>query len=244
MSSRKHQPISIHPTLHGKLEVDWGKEYNGEFNCPHCQTGKITSWGKPTNGTYKFAVRCNTCRKTINLIKRIPDELQLKNSIHQTLNGILKVDWKREYQQEYNCPHCDKEKLTQYYVSRTTKGTTGGLFLLCNCCRKSIFLTCCVPAYIYNYLPEIECPNPLCTDIGHDGQKGWIYKNYQKKSPCTCRFCKIIFNPVSKKTISWVGCLKEDKLLPFSFDEDIWDLRHFYDTPYQRKLSFKEVKPY
>ena len=42
---------------------------------------------------------------------------------------------------------------------------------------------------------------------------------------------------------SWIGSQIENKPLPFSFDENIWDLRHFYDKPYQKILDFQNINP-
>ncbi|PHM05717.1 integrase, partial [Nostoc sp. 'Peltigera malacea cyanobiont' DB3992] len=90
-------------------------------------------------------------------------------SIHPSLYGELEVDWKKEYQGEFICPNCQKSNLksTQY-----KEGSICKLRFICNNCNKLISLTCQVPAYIFNYRPDIECPNPLCTQVGHDGQKG------------------------------------------------------------------------
>ncbi|MDJ0531656.1 MAG: site-specific integrase [Xenococcaceae cyanobacterium MO_207.B15] len=234
----QHSSISIHPTLHGQLEVDWEQEYNGEFNCPHCQTGKITTFYNNKSAICKLTAHCKSCRKTISLSQQLL-RTYLPISNHPTLNGILKVDWNREYQQEYNCPRCNKGKLTKYH--RCT-GSVIKLNLQCNYCNKYTNLTCPVPIYICNYLPNIECPNPLCNEIGNDGQKGWIYKVGSNR--CRCHFCQIKFNPNSREPQSWMSNQIEDKLRPFSFDENTWYLQYFYDNPRNDTLNFQAVNPY
>lgn len=63
----------------------------------------------------------------------------------------------------------------------------------CDSCRIDVCLTDSVHARIYRYRPDIECPNPLCTEIGHDGQKGWIYHIGNGSSDSKCYFCRITF---------------------------------------------------
>ena len=161
-------------------------------------------------------------------------------SFHPTLQGRLEVDWKKEYQNEFFCPHCSQvDKITNFYRK---KEAMCKLRLGCNSCGKSISLTCQVPAYIFHYHPNLECPNPLCTQIGHDGQKGWIFQTKRSQNQHQCRFCGIGFDPNSTYANSWVG-RKIHEPLAFSFDEDIWDLRHFYEKPYSGSINFSEVCP-
>ena len=159
-------------------------------------------------------------------------------SIHKTLQGQLEVNWQDEYKNEYYCPSCEEGKFTTFYYC---KRSTCQLILCCASCKKRTFLTCPVPRYIFNYLPNIECPNPLCTKIGFNGQKGWIFQKENKTNVCQCHFCKIQFYPYSIRHNSWTGIQTENKLLPFSFDDDIWDLRHFYDRPSRKSLNFQEI---
>ncbi len=161
-------------------------------------------------------------------------------SIHQTLHGTLKVDWESQYKNEYNCPDC-KENIKNYRFEKKSKCK---FELNCVNCGKTMSLTNKVPAYIYNYCPQIECPNPICTKIGHDGQKGWIYLHASKRrEQHRCRFCCIIFDNSSTHYAGWIGSQIEEELLPFCFDEDTWDLRHFYQQPKKNKLYFQEINP-
>ncbi|MGB5635513.1 MAG: hypothetical protein WBM86_22415 [Waterburya sp.] len=161
-------------------------------------------------------------------------------SIHQTLHSKLEVNWQQEYNDEYFCPYCKAGKFQSICRSPVS---TCKIVLCCNYCKKRTFLTNQVPAYIYNYLPLIECPNPLCSQLGHDGQKGWIYKFGSKANQCQCRFCKIVFKSNSTYCNSWTGSQIKDELLAFCFDDDKWDLRHFFTNPYQKQLSFQDIYP-
>ncbi|OUL36932.1 integrase [Nostoc sp. T09] len=161
-------------------------------------------------------------------------------SIHPTLYGQLEVDWNKEYQGEFICPNCQKTNLkkTSYKENSICK-----LRFICNTCNKRISLTCLVPAFIYKYRSDIECPNPLCTQLGHDGQKGWIYTIRNIYEQCKCRYCGVGFEPQSTAASSWVNRTTEGQLLPFCFEDDIWYLRHFYDNPFPQSISFQNISP-
>ena len=116
------------------------------------------------------------------------------------------------------------------------------LALKCKSCRQNTNLTCRVPIQIFNYCSHVTCPNLLCTQLGPDGQKGWTYRIEHKISPYKCYFCGICFNPESKDSSSWVGSQQKNERLPFNFEDDIWDLRHFYQKPRVQTLNFKTIK--
>ena len=60
-------------------------------------------------------------------------------SIHKTLNSQLQVNWDLDYHQEYNCPHCKQNKLTQFYYCKQYKCK---LVLYCKICQRHTYLTC------------------------------------------------------------------------------------------------------
>lgn len=117
------------------------------------------------------------------------------------------------------------------------------MVLVCNSCKRNTHLTCKVPVHIYRYRPNIECPNPLCNKLGHDGQKGWIYKLEYSTSDSKCHFCGVTFKFDSTDSSSWVGSQIENQLLAFCFDDDIWDLRHFYDKSPCPTINFQKINP-
>lgn len=167
-------------------------------------------------------------------------------SVHDTLQGKIEVNWDREYFGEYKCPECKKNKNEENKIDgyKQKKNTTCKLALHCKYCKKDICLTNRVSAYIYNYRSEIECPNPLCTGIGHNGQKGWIYRHRNFRHDCKCHFCGITFNPKSTFCSSWMSKQIEETLFPFCFDDNIWDLRHFYNKPFRKTLNFQTIQPF
>ena len=249
MSNRKYPPISQHQTESGILKVNWNREYFGEYNCPHCeqkgQESKLTWSFRSLSSLCQLRLGCNSCQKSVALTCQIPGVGKKHNPIsqHQTESGILKVNWNREYFGEYNCPECKKNKneenkLNKYYRNETS---TCKLVLFCKSCQKEISLTNRVPASIARYRPEIECPNPLCTGIGHNGQKGWIYAKasiYFK-----CLFCGITFNPKSTSSHSWVCSQTKETSSAFCFDDDVWELRHFYQKSKRKILNFQTINP-
>ena len=161
-------------------------------------------------------------------------------SVHQTLQGQLEVDWEREYQNEFLCPQC-KEPRIKFYAHQKTLCR---ISWRCVSCQTTGSLTQKVPAYIFCYRSDLECPNPLCKGIGNDGQKGWIYQIWKKEKLFTCRFCGVRFVPNSSHPSSWHSRQNQEKLSAFKFDEDTWDLRHFYEkTKNRKRLYFHEIKP-
>lgn len=115
-------------------------------------------------------------------------------SIHQTLREELKVDWNNEYNNDFKCPFCNVGNFTAFIYS---KRSTCKIQLVCNNCRtkndkkKQTSLTCLVKAHIFRYRFDKECPNPLCTQRGKHGQKGWIYEIGGNISDASCYFCGI-----------------------------------------------------
>jgi hypothetical protein len=161
-------------------------------------------------------------------------------SLHSSLKGKFTVDWSQEYQGEYSCPECQVGELNFF---KQTKATNQ-LVLRCKSCGKVISLSCPVPIYIARYQPNLSCPNPLCPRIDAQGHRGWIYLYAPtSQSPYKCHCCGIAFNPTAKSNSSWMGSQLEEKLQPFHFEEETWDLRHFYEEPLHRNLRFKELQP-
>ena len=89
-------------------------------------------------------------------------------SVHETLGGLLEVYREKEYNNEFSCPYCNLARLSNAFYRRKN---ICRLALRCDSCRIDVCLTDSVHARIYHYRPDIECPNPLCTVIGHDGQR-------------------------------------------------------------------------
>jgi transcription elongation factor Elf1 len=115
MSQRKHLPISRHQTLNGVLEVDWLQDYKGEFVCPQCNQGRLNKayFSAKSNGV---RLGCNSCGQYTHL-SCTSQRKHLPISRHQTLNGILEVNWLQDYKGEFVCPQCNQGSLTKAYFS-------------------------------------------------------------------------------------------------------------------------------
>ena len=225
MSKRKYMPISVHQTDRGKLRVDWQQEYNNEFNCPHCNHQHLIYYFRDKKSC-NLVLECSSCRKVTYLTCAIPGAGQVHPpiSIHKkNKNEFRKINWYLEYRNEFNCPYCNYKHLL--YRHDKTKGCK--LTLECKSCHKTTALTCKVPVHIYNYRSNIECPNPLCTTLGHNQQKGWIYKIGDKNNICNCYFCKVGFNPNSTDLGSWVNINKLQEPASFYFDNQSWSISYF-----------------
>ena len=161
-------------------------------------------------------------------------------SVHETLSGQLEVNWEKEYNNEFFCPYCNLGRLSNAYYRANNLCR---LVLRCDSCRIDVHLTGSVHARIYRYCPDIECPNPLCNEIGHDGQKGWIYNIDHSVCDSKCYFCGITFKSDAIASQSWIRSSIEDDILPFDFEADTWDLKNFWENPSQRFLYFKDIAP-
>ncbi len=242
MSKSKHLPISFHQTPTDTLQVNWKQEYNDEFICPQCNQGTLDKFQYSRGAACKLRLGCNACDKITYLTCQVRKYPVI--SIHQTLFGQLQVDWKKEYNSEFICFQCNQGRISRF--SHSQQGVHK-LKVGCTSCGKYTTLSCQVSPHIYNYRPDLICPNPLCTQIGHNGQKGWIYETFKEKeknfaSNCRCYFCGINFDPEAQSNGSWMGNQNEDKLLSFCFEDDIWDLRHFLEQPHIKTLNFSPIK--
>lgn len=79
------------------LDVDWKKDYQGEFICPSCNLGRLVTAG---NYGSKKILRCSNCNK------RIYNSVDIRTT--QKNRG---VNWRRDYKGDFTCPDCEGVKL-------------------------------------------------------------------------------------------------------------------------------------
>ena len=238
---KKHPPISTHETLHGELKVNWYLEYKNEFSCPNCNHDKLI-YSFKKDKSCNLVLECSSCNKATHLLCAIRGAGKKHSpiSVHKTLNGELVVNWYLEYKNEFSCPECNHDRL-RYCYDRTK---SAGFVLECPSCNKKTSLAGKVSSHIYNYQSSIECPNPLCTKLGHDGQKGWVYTVGETIDNCCCYFCKVNFDPNSTHHNSWISNQTYSEVLPFDFNDNSWDLIHFLDkVTSKKKIYFSKVLP-
>ena len=117
------------------------------------------------------------------------------------------------------------------------------LVFRCRKCRKNHFLSVPNKAYSFRYRDDLECPNPGCKEVGINGKKGWIFDRNENR--CSCRYCKVQFNPNKNSKDSWQGRILKDQIPAFDFDSDVWHFKQFYNNP-PRKLqiiNFQNINP-
>lgn len=161
-------------------------------------------------------------------------------SVHDTMYGKLEVNWKKDYDGSLKCPECFGN---QFWVIKS-KSNICKVAITCIDCRYKTALTCPIQAHTFSFQPGKPCPNPLCNQVGPDGKtKGWIYLECTKKNSYECYFCKIRFVD-SDLSRSWAGQSKSSPVKPFHFEDDLWDLRNFYNEPQKLKvINFSMIQP-
>lgn len=241
MNQRKYPPISFHTSLNGTLEVNWENEYQGEYQCPRCNTGRLIGLCRREHHSCRLGLKCRSCKKITYLTCELPGvRVQYQPiSTHETHLGTLKVNWETDYYGKYQCPKCHQGQLAKAYYRQEA---TCEVALLCSSCHERTYLSCPVPIHIYRYLSDVACPNPLCTGIGPQGQKGWVHQVFGA-CPCRCHSCGISFNPTSNSTKGWMGIQREIEPLLFNFNEDTWELRYFFDKPNIQYVRFDDIQP-
>ncbi|EAZ88043.1 site-specific integrase [Crocosphaera chwakensis] len=118
MNKRKHPPISVHPTLHGNLEINWEEDYDGSFRCPKCNSDQLWFFQRTKKSRCKLYARCKDCEKDTYLtcptgqhIFRYQPGLSCPNPLCKKVgaNGITK-GWVYIYTEEpetrYKCHYC------------------------------------------------------------------------------------------------------------------------------------------
>ena len=63
MNKRKHPPISVHPTLHGNLEINWKEDYDESFYCPKCSSNHFWFFQRANKSKCNLYLRCKNCEK-------------------------------------------------------------------------------------------------------------------------------------------------------------------------------------
>jgi integrase len=130
------------------MEIDWSKDYQGEFVCPECQTLNMRLAGKQfSNNKRRFI--CNTCRQ------RYSESCQIDiRAITCPTNP--EVTWYTNHRiKGFVCPECQAEDM---YFAQTDKYNK--IRFCCRSCRKhqynSIELTRAnISHYGDNFIPVI-----------------------------------------------------------------------------------------
>ncbi|NEQ50012.1 MAG: site-specific integrase [Leptolyngbya sp. SIO3F4] len=234
---RKEPSITYHPTLNGKLEVNWDRDYHQDFRCVKCNSSDLFfSNYNVRKSTISGRIVCKKCNKQTALscqnTKFSSGSPQL--SFHKTLHGKLTVNWRIEYHGEYPCLKCRSK---QNYLSKNDNFSEK-LSFRCKKCGSFTSLSKRLSPHIYNFLPNVSCPNSGCTKLGPDGKtKGWVYRYKGGVKPrLKCHLCNIQFTENKENNPkSWTY---NDGVKEFKFEEDSWDLRKFQEGTRQLTANF------
>jgi|GEM_PF-5948497 len=91
------------------IKINWAKDYKREFACPHCGKKDIRLRGTRNNKRQFF---CNSCRK--NIVSSI-DIISRKD---KKSKNTIKVDWKQDYKNDFDCPKCSRSGMSLIGVHR------------------------------------------------------------------------------------------------------------------------------
>lgn len=166
-------------------------------------------------------------------------------SIHSTLNDNIEIDWERDYDGSFRCPECSSIK---FRFRGSTKGICK-LTIECTACLKRTHLTCPTHRHIFRYQPGLACPNPLCNQVGPDGKTlGWIYLAELRNPRYKCYYCDTSFTPSEncKNNTGWSSRENIHLVKHFQFEDNLWDLRNFYESykcSWGKFINFSNINP-
>lgn len=161
-------------------------------------------------------------------------------SLHPTLHGYLEIDWENDYDGSFHCPECGSNQLGFY----RREGRICQLNVKCSNCLQDICLTCQTGRHIFHYQSGVICPNPLCNKLAPDEKtKGWVYLSQVKERRYKCYYCGISFTYGKESNQAWSNRQKIKSIQPFRFEDNIWDLRNFYECWQNKTISFFTIEP-
>lgn len=132
------------------MEIDWRKDYNGEFVCPYCQQGQIALWG--FNRHHKKHFHCLRCGKHTQASCQINIQ-----AVNDPINkGVI---WYTNHKiKDFVCPNCQERNI---FFSQIKSGHKK--CFLCRSCKKkwldSLDLKKSVVSYFHEHPPLIESFN-------------------------------------------------------------------------------------
>ena len=169
----------------------------------------------------------------------MPDKLP-QVSVHQSVHGTIEINWEHDYDGSLLCQECGSNR---WLVCRC-EGAKCKVMLRCRTCKQETYLTCRVPQHIFRYQPDVNCPNPLCNERGPDGKtKGWIFMASPERCQLKCHYCDTRFKSSGEFPKSWVKFSNTELVRPFCFEDDLWDLRNFFENPQLKTVSFDSIQP-
>jgi integrase/transposase-like protein len=225
------------------IEVDWKKDYQGEFICPRCNRSQMKHGGF-RNGIKQL--RCEECRH-VTLVAIVLNQrskyLDLDSKLrHET------TDWGKDYQGKFICPNCHNSELSKQRQR-----------FYCKACFKTYPVSCHIDIraiadpinqgvtwYTSHRIKSFVCPKCQAENIY------FVVLDYEKngKKLFECRTCKSITKDSIDLTLTnihrWSS--SHTPVKPFNWSDEKWDLRSInseFSSLYLRHstINFTAINP-
>ncbi|GFE72266.1 site-specific integrase [Chroococcus sp. FPU101] len=221
------------------IEIDWKKDYRGEFICPSCSKPGIGLAGKQREKR-QFICRFG-CGKTLSSI-----DLKKRSCYLETRLKDQKTDWNKDYHGEFCCPNCQCQGIVPQGIYKNKR------IFRCSFCRHVSRESCDINIqavadpinagiiwYTNHLIEDFVCPQCEAHSIY------FCHLNKNNKKSFKCKNCTwILYNDsidLISKNISYHTCLTSP-INSFNYDEDKWDLRAInpkYDLTDLRRAIIK-----
>jgi transposase-like protein len=204
-------------------EVNWQRDYHGEFACPRCSYLPLRLKGN-YGETKKFF--CSQCQNTII------GSVQL-SSRSRYLDSRMKdeyIDWEQDYHNEFICPECDAPGI----YPRGIRKKSGKRHFFCSACKKKQEASCEISIikiedplnlgvnwYTSHRIEGFVCPKCQAEDV-------YLTEIISGKKRFKCKSCKhyqfdsLILNNVNVSHYSENTSLA---IKSFNWKNEQWDLR-------------------
>ena len=145
---------------------------------------------------------------------------------------MIRINWKKEYQKEFNCPKCSNGNL---YLSGST--TNNKRVFKCPTCKKKTSVSCDFKdGYLSSRIEayRLGCPSETC-----NAKQMAVHQLQYGKKYFVCKVCgatAVESNDLSKSNLSRYA---QERLAvkQFTLEEDLWDLRAINSSVANSKRS-------
>ena len=217
------------------IEIDWKKDYAREFVCPHCGDEMFLAGHKHKKRQFE----CVSCHRQTLASLSLKSRLKYQESRLKD-DG---VDWGKDYQGEFICPHCNHEGMRPHRKHQLTQKRE----FYCRHCQKLVAASCqiniqaiadpinsSITWYTQHKLEGLICPS--CDDkniylygLLENNKRNFICKTCGKRQSDSI---DLNLKVISHKTETL------PLLAPFDWENDYWDLRALKPSKHQRESVF------
>ena len=206
------------------IEINWEKDYQGDFICPSCEQSKLRLRGFH-EGIKQF--RCHNCKTHVLASIKLSGRFRcIKPSIKDE-----HIDWEKDYHGEFVCSNCNKRGMCVGCIHKKTNKRQ----FRCSACKKIE-----QASYDIDKIKRVEDPlnsgviwytNHRIKDFAcakcQDNNIYFIRIDNHNKKQFACRTCKSVQYEsiiITKGNFNRFG----NDSLPvktFNWGDDKWDLR-------------------